>query len=146
MAKAVEFRTYTPQDSRDDLMRRIEQAPREHAEAILMAYDILGNLHQKGLLDIAKGALERGDAVLDHVVTLAASKEAVIAMRTGLMLINVLSGLNADRLHKVIAEPESSPSLLKILRMLLSKETRRVISVGLALLQEFGAALKPRAS
>jgi hypothetical protein len=38
MAVAVEFREFTPKNSRNDLMRRLEQAPEEHAEAILSAW------------------------------------------------------------------------------------------------------------
>ena len=141
MAKAVDYRTYTPDDSRDDLLRRIQDAPKEHAEAVLMAYDILGDLHKKGLLGILKGGLERGDAVLDYVVTLAASREAVTAMRTGLILLDVLRGLDADRLHEIILQPDPPPSLFKMLRLAFSREARRAMFVGLGLLNEIGAAL-----
>lgn len=48
MAKAVNFREFTPRNSRNDLIRRIEQAPVEHAEAILATYDLLQELYEKG--------------------------------------------------------------------------------------------------
>jgi len=50
MAIAVDFREFTPADSREDLIRRVEQAPVEHAEAVLATYDLLQRLHEKGLL------------------------------------------------------------------------------------------------
>jgi hypothetical protein len=55
MAIAVDFREFTPADSREDLIRRVEQAPVEHAEAVLAAYDLLQRLHEKGLLDLLNG-------------------------------------------------------------------------------------------
>ena len=59
MAMPVEFREFTPRNSRNDLMRRLEQAPEEHAEALLAAYDLLQRMHEKGLVDIASGLVER---------------------------------------------------------------------------------------
>ena len=35
MSIAVDFREFRPRNSRDDLIRRVEQAPVEHAEAVL---------------------------------------------------------------------------------------------------------------
>ena len=57
MAIAVEFREFTPKNSRNDLIRRLEVAPEKHAEAILAAYELLQRLHEKGLIDIANGLL-----------------------------------------------------------------------------------------
>jgi hypothetical protein len=57
MAVAVDFRDFKPVDSREDLIRRVEQAPIEHAAAVLAAYDLLQLLHEKGLLDLLNGLL-----------------------------------------------------------------------------------------
>ena len=51
MAIAVDFRKFTPRNSREDLIRKVEQAPVEHAEAVLAAYDLLQRLHEKGMID-----------------------------------------------------------------------------------------------
>jgi hypothetical protein len=55
-------------DPREALYRRLENAPKEHAEALLAACDILQELHDKGLLEIAKGALGSGEKVLQILV------------------------------------------------------------------------------
>jgi len=57
MTVAVDFREFTPVDSRGDLIRRVEQAPSEHAGAVLAAYDLcLKCSHLFNLLD-ARGAI-----------------------------------------------------------------------------------------
>jgi hypothetical protein len=43
-AAAVEFREFTPSDSRGDLIRRIDQAPVKHAEAVLGGVNLLNIL------------------------------------------------------------------------------------------------------
>ena len=47
MAVAVDFRSFTPVDARVDLIKKVEGAPVEHAEAVLSAYDLLQQLHEK---------------------------------------------------------------------------------------------------
>ena len=64
MAMPVSFREFTPRNSRDDLLRRLEQAPAEHVEALLAAYDLLERLHETGLLDTANGLLSAGETVV----------------------------------------------------------------------------------
>jgi hypothetical protein len=95
MAVAVDFREFAPVDSRGDLVRRVEQAPIEHAEAVLAAYDLLQRLHKKGLLDLLNGLLSAGDTVVNHVVDVVSSKEMVTALRIGLIFSNLLDLVHA---------------------------------------------------
>src|ERR1700748_3448652 len=99
MAIAVDFREFRPVDRREDLIRRVEQAPVEHAEAVLAAYNLLQRLHEKGLLDLVNGLLSAGDTVVDRVVDVVSSKEMVTALRLGLMFNNLLTQIDADELH-----------------------------------------------
>jgi uncharacterized protein YjgD (DUF1641 family) len=142
MAVAVNFRTFKPDDSRDDLVRRIEKAPIEHAQAVLAAYELLEQLHDKGILDILNGMLSAGDAVVDHVVGLISSKEAITALRVGLIFSGLLSTIDADKLHAVMADAgKKPPSLLAIGKLAMSEDARRAMATGLGLLNVFGAAL-----
>ena len=45
MAKPVAYRVFTPPDTREELKRRIDAAPAEHADAILSAYRLLEEAH-----------------------------------------------------------------------------------------------------
>ena len=147
MAVAVDFREFKPVDSRGDLIRRVEQAPIEHAEAVLAAYDLLQRLHQKGLLDLLNGLLSAGDTVVNHVVDVVSSKEMVTALRIGLVFSNLLSSIDADALHAVLAGAgKEAPSLLTLGKQAASKDARRGMAAAVGLLNVFGAALSKQQS
>jgi uncharacterized protein YjgD (DUF1641 family) len=142
MAVAVDFREFKPVDSRADLVRRVEQAPIEHAEAVLATYDLLQRLHEKGLLDLLNGLLSAGDTVVEHVVDVVSSKEMVTALRIGLIFSNLLNSIDADALHAVVAGAgKETPSLLALGRQAASKDARRGLAAAVGLLNLFGAAL-----
>jgi uncharacterized protein YjgD (DUF1641 family) len=142
MAIAVDFREFKPVDSRGDLIRRVEQAPIEYAEALLAGYDLLQRLHQKGLLDLVNGLLSAGDTVVNHVVDVVSSKEMVTALRIGLIFSSLLSSIDADALHAVLAGAgKEAPSLLALGKQAASKDARRGLATAVGLLNVFGAAL-----
>jgi uncharacterized protein YjgD (DUF1641 family) len=142
MAVAVDFREFTPVDSRADLVRRVEQAPIEHAEAVLATYDLLQRLHEKGLLDLLNGLLSAGDTVVEHVVDVVSSKEMVTALRIGLIFSNLLNSIDADALHAVVAGAgKETPSLLALGKQAASRDARRGLATAVGLLNLFGAAL-----
>jgi len=144
MAKAVEFREFTPRNSRDDLIRRVEQAPVEHAEAVLATYDLLQRLHEKGVIDLLNGLLSAGDTVVDRAVDLISPTEIVNALRIALIYRSLLSSMDPDKLHAVIskAENEEPPSLIAIAKQASSKDARRGMAAAVGLLNIFGEALK----
>lgn len=142
MAKAVAFREFTPRNSRDDLMRKVDQAPVEHAEAVLAAYDLLQRLHEKGLIDLLNGLLSAGDTVVDRVVDVISSKEMVTALRIALIFGDLLSSIDADKLNGVVSNSrKATPSLLTIAKQAISKDARRSMVVAVGLFNVLGAAL-----
>jgi uncharacterized protein YjgD (DUF1641 family) len=142
MAVAVDFREFHPVNSREDLIRKVEQAPAEHAAAILAAYDVLQRMHEKGLLDLMSGLLSAGDTVVNHVVDVVSSKEMVNALRMVLIFSNLLSSIDPDQLHAVIAGAgKETPSLLAIGKQATSKDARRGLATAVGLLNVLGAAL-----
>ena len=44
-----------PRDPREAVCQRLESAAQEHAEALLTTYDILQGLHDRRILELAKG-------------------------------------------------------------------------------------------
>jgi uncharacterized protein YjgD (DUF1641 family) len=142
MAIAVDFRKFTPRNSREDLIRKVEQAPVEHAEAVLAAYDLLQRLHEKGMIDLLNGLLSAGDTVVDRVVDVISSMEVVTALRMALTFVNLLSVIDPDELHSVISNAgKETPSLLTIGKQATSKDARRGMAAAVGLLTVFGAAL-----
>jgi hypothetical protein len=63
MAQPIEFRP-TPHSSREALQRRLDEAPIEHVDALLASYDLLQQLHDRGVLDVLRGALGAGDEIV----------------------------------------------------------------------------------
>jgi len=142
MAVAVDFREFTPQNSRNDLIRRVEQAPVEHAEAVLAAYDLLKRLHEKGMIELLNGVLAAGDTVVERVVDLISSREMITALRMVLMLSNLMNSINPDELHAVISNADKeTPSLFAIGKQAASKDARRGMAAAMSLLELLGKAL-----
>lgn len=142
MAVAVDFREFTPQNSRNDLIRRVEQAPVEHAEAVLAAYDLLERLHEKGMIELLNGVLAAGDTVVERVVDLISSREMITALRMVLMLSNLMNSINPDELHAVISNADKeTPSLFAIGKQAASKDARRGMAAAVSLLELLGKAL-----
>jgi uncharacterized protein YjgD (DUF1641 family) len=142
MAVAVDFRSYTPADARIDLIKKLESAPVEHAEAILQAYELLQQLHEKGILELLTGVLTGGEAVLNHVVGLISSPTAITATRLGLMMVNLLGSIDAEKISTALAAGSKEPPSLAMGKQATSKEARRAMAVGLGLLTAFGEALE----
>jgi uncharacterized protein YjgD (DUF1641 family) len=142
MAVAVDFREFTPRNSREDLIRKVEQAPVAHAEAVLAAYDLLQRLHEKGMIDLLSGLLSAGDTVVEQVAGVISSREMVTALRLALVLSNLLSSIDPDRFHAVISNAgKEAPSLLAIGKQATSKDARRGMAAAVGLLKVFGEAL-----
>jgi hypothetical protein len=145
MAVAVDFRKFTPVDSRGDLIHRIDQAPVEHAEAVLAAYDVLQHLHKSGILALMSGLLSAREAITSHAVDVVSSKEAVTGLRVALVFGSVLSSVDADQVHAVItSESNNTRSLWTICRRLFTKEALRALAAGVGLLNVVGSALLKR--
>jgi len=142
MAGAVDFREFTPRNSREDLIRKVEQAPVAHAEAVLAAYDLLQRLHEKGVIDLLNGLLSAGDTVVERLVDVVSSKEAVTALRIALTFGSLLSSIDPGKLHAVISNTgQEAPSLLAIGKQAASKDARRGMAAAVGLLNVFGEAL-----
>jgi len=143
MAKPVEFRHFTPRNSREDLIRKLEQAPEQHAEALLEAYELLQRMHEKGLIGVANGLLCASNTVIERVVDVASSKEAVTALRSLLMLGNLLNGIDPDELHSVLSGGANKPpSLWQIWKRATTEDARRGMATAVSLLNLFGVALR----
>ena len=142
MAIAVDYREFTPRNSREDLIRKVEQAPVAHAEAVLAAYDLLQRLHEKGMIDLLNGLLSAGDTVVERLVDVISSREMVTALRIGLIFSNLLSSIDPDKLHAVISNAgKDAPSLLAVGKQAASKDARRGMAAAVGLLNVFGEAL-----
>ncbi len=153
MAKAIEIMPL-PRPAHEETQRKLDAAPLQHADAVLNAYRTLQTLHDTKTLDLLRGLLGAGDEVLTQVINVATTPQSMQAIRNLLVLTDLLGKLSPDALHRVAdgvmpvltAEPVADPpSLFATGRKLwTSKDARRALAIGVAVLEVVGAALGPK--
>ena len=79
-----------PRDPREELRKRLEQAPIEHAEALLDSYELLQQLHDHGVFELLRGALGASDKLIETAVDAAKSDESIRAIRNAIILGKML--------------------------------------------------------
>jgi uncharacterized protein YjgD (DUF1641 family) len=146
-----------PRDPREALYRRLENAPQEHVEAMLAAYDLLQGLHDRGALELLKGALGSSDKVLQILIDAGNTPEMIRGIRNLMILAKIFEGIEPELLEGIeraalesLAAAKSAEPLgfLELLKKLFSRDTRRVVTMIACLLESFGKSLvskKPRA-
>ena len=140
-------------DPRAELQTRLQNAPLQHAEALLSGYELLQRLHDRGVLDLLQGALGSSDKVIEIVVDAAKAPEAIIATRNLLILSKVVFTLEPELLEGIAkalpnslaqAREQKPLSLLQLFKKLCSQDTRRALSAMLGVIESFGKSLGPR--
>lgn len=146
-----------PRDPREELRKRLQEAPVEHAEALLQGYALLGALHEHGVFELVRGALGASDKLIETAVDAAKSEEAIRAMRNAIILGKILGAINPDVLQgvavavgetlacyqKPIVDP---PGLLALLFQFSHKELRRSMALLNKFLESLGNQIKLRGS
>ena len=138
-----------PRDPRAELRSRLENAPVEHAEALLDSYELLQQLHEHGVFQLLSGEL------VETVVEGAKSEESIRAMRNAIILAKMLGSINPDLLEgiavatsqtlgsykKPVIEP---PGLFSLLNQFRHPELRRSIALINRFLETLGIQLGAR--
>ena len=146
-----------PRDSGAELRSRLELAPEEHAEAVLAAYEVLQELHSRGVLEIMRGALAASDDILEKVVDNVRTPEAIRTIRNLLVCSKIIGSIEPERFKDVLeaipeglaqaaAERDKPVSFFGLLRRLTSKDSVRGMSAAVDFLQAFGRRLGSRES
>jgi uncharacterized protein YjgD (DUF1641 family) len=144
--------TFTPQpiDPHVELMRKVEAAPREHAEALLVAWDVLQTAHDQGILDLVQGLLGGRDIIAGKLATAVAMPETINGIRNLIALGRIASALDPEVLHRLAKAMDqgmqgphpdgSTPSLFRIMRQATSPAGKRGLSFAVQLLVALGTA------
>ena len=136
-------------NEQEELRTKVENAPVQHAKAVLAAYQLLEEAQDHGVLDTLRGAIGAGDAIVDKVSEFANTPEGVRAMRNFLALSRVFANLNpakVDAVANAITEDQcrdsaagcEPPSLLKSLQRINSRNSRRTLATVAAVTDAFG--------
>ena len=141
-----------PRNPRAELRSRLEQAPEQHAEAVLAAYEVLQELHSHGALEIVRGALAASDELLEKVVDGAKTPEAIRAIRNLLFWRQILGSIEPEwfkgifqaipeGIAQATAERDQPVSFFRLLRRLTNKDSLRGLAAAIDFLQAFGRHL-----
>jgi uncharacterized protein YjgD (DUF1641 family) len=142
-----------PRNPRAELRSRLEQAPEAHAEAVLAAYEVLQELHHRGVLEVMRGALAASDEILEAVVDNVKTPEAIRAIRNLLFWRQILGSIEPEwfkgifkaipeGIAEATAERDKPIGLFGLLRRLTSKDSLRGLAAGIDFLQAFGRHLQ----
>jgi uncharacterized protein YjgD (DUF1641 family) len=139
-------------DPKLELQRRLDAAPTEHAEALLVAYDVLEEAHRQGILDALHGAIGAKDTIVGLVAKYSAEPLSVNAIRNLLALGKILGTLEPEplsQLSKEMAEAiathkreKEPPSLWQLFKRGTSADARRGLSFATLILAALGRSTK----
>jgi uncharacterized protein YjgD (DUF1641 family) len=151
MANPIVFKPL-PINPKLELQKRVDAAPVEHAEALLVAWDVLQSAHDKGLLDMLQGAIDAKDTIAGKLAEYAKLPEGIAGIRNLLAAAKILTELDPEVLdqlsrslgdaakqHQLESKP---PSLWQIAKRTMSEDGRRGLSFATLLLTGFGKSLK----
>jgi uncharacterized protein YjgD (DUF1641 family) len=139
-------------DPRVALQARLQDAPAAHAEALLEAYEVLQALHDRGVLDLMRGALGSGDEVLEIAIAAAQSPGSIRGIRNLLLLVNMLGAIDPEVLKAftqgvpkafqlMVREPEP-PGLWRLIQdFLWNQDFRHGLAALNTMLEAFGRSL-----
>lgn len=151
MAHPISFKPH-PVDPHLELERRLSNAPREHAEALLVVYDILDAAHQNGTLDAVHGLVTARDKIFGRLAEFAKTPEGETGILNLLQAAKILSTLDPEILVHISRTTQETaeqhrqertpPSNWQLFRRATSEDGRRGLSFLTLLLTSLGRSLK----
>jgi uncharacterized protein YjgD (DUF1641 family) len=139
-------------DPRAELHARLQNAPLEHAEALLSAYDVLQGLHDRGVFELMRGALGSSDKVIEIIVEASKTPESIRGIRNMLILMKILGAVEpelvegfARSIPEALAETKACdpkpPGFWGILKQFGNRDFRRGLVLINSMLGAFGRNL-----
>lgn len=139
-------------DPKTELQRRLAAAPTQHAEALLVAYDLLSEAHEQGVLDMLHGAIHAKDTIASELARYGSDPVALNALRHVIAVGKMVGSLDpqpisnlateaytAMQTHKAETEP---PTLWQLGKRMFHKDTRRGLSFLTSMLAALGRATR----
>jgi uncharacterized protein YjgD (DUF1641 family) len=139
-------------DARAELQTRLQNAPLEHAEALLAAYEVLQGLHDRGALELMRGALGSIDKVIEIIVDASKTPESIRGIRNILILTKILGSVEPELVEsfarsvpEALAETKACepkpPGFWGILKQFGNRDFRRGLVLINSMLVAFGRNL-----
>jgi uncharacterized protein YjgD (DUF1641 family) len=142
MAKAI---SYVPKqvDPKLELQQRLQAAPNEHAEALLVAYDLLEEAHRQGVLDALHGAIHARETIFRLSAEYLTDPVGVNALRNLLAMGKVIGTVDPESISNFSQQMKQEsggdpPSLWSMFKIIRRPDARRGLSMLIALLSAVG--------
>jgi uncharacterized protein YjgD (DUF1641 family) len=146
-----------PRDARQELSKRLEQAPAQYAEALLDSYELLQELHDRGVLQLLRGVASASDKLIESAVEATKPEESVRAIRNAVILGKILGSIDPEVMRSIsIAVGEAlgarrqpvnePPGILSLIGEFKNKELRRSVALINQFLRSLGEQFKLRGS
>jgi uncharacterized protein YjgD (DUF1641 family) len=148
MAQPIAF--HAPAKPAPTNLERLQNAPAEHADAVLSGYELLQLLHDRGGLNLLRGLVGGGDAVIGTVAAAVDTPDSIRAIRNFLLLTKFFASIPPDVLSSLAdtvsagaqrEKAHKAPGLLHLLWRLRNEDSRHAISIALDLLEGLGKGL-----
>jgi uncharacterized protein YjgD (DUF1641 family) len=154
MAKPIALEI-PPRDAKQELLTKLEQAPAEHAAAILDSYELLQALHEAGVLEMLRGGVSARNQLVESAVSATQSAEAVHALRNAIIFGKMLGSMNPELMQCIanaVGETLGSerrpvidpPGLFSLLGQFRRPELRRSVALINRFLETLGKRLKEK--
>ena len=132
-----------PIDPREELQKRIQDAPISHANAVLSAYELMQQLHDHRNARCTAWRDRPGRRAGGHVVSLVSAPESITALRSVILIGKVLGSINPDVFHAVFGEIQQAtqvpgakpPSLFAPGRRIASPDMRRGLAAAVSVME-----------
>lgn len=151
MANPIKFQVV--HDPRKELQMQLDAAPVQHAEALLVCYELLQTAFDNGTLELALGLVSGRDVIAGKLAEYAKLPGGVALIRNAMAAAKILMALDpetldqlsksivtATGLHQAEAKP---PSLWQLAKRATSEDSRRGLSFLTLLLGTVGKSLRP---
>lgn len=144
--------TLPPRDLHRDANVQLQTVPTRHAEAIVAAYEVLQLMHDEGLLEVMRGTLGGGDAVIRQAVAVASDAATIRATRNAFVLLKALGEIEPALLNDLTTavpkaldqanrEEAKPPGVFKLLRSFFNADFRRGLGAFTNVVEIFGRNL-----
>jgi uncharacterized protein YjgD (DUF1641 family) len=141
-------------DPRAELQARLQNAPLEHAEALLAAYEVLQGLHDRGVFELLRGALGSSDRVIEIIVEAANTPESIRGIRNILIMAKILGTIEPEFVEGVArslpeaiaftkAHESKPPGVWGVMSKLGNNDFRKGLLFATSILEAFGRNLPP---
>jgi uncharacterized protein YjgD (DUF1641 family) len=130
--------------------QHLRESPRQHADAILSALEVLQLLHDRGVLELLRGALGAGDQLVGTLTAAVNTPESLRAIRNFILLTRFFGSIPPDILSSLVQaategakreKKQRPPGVFELLHRLRSENSRHAIAVTLDLLESIGKGI-----